>query len=686
MNEELGTFRDYIDIVYRKKWLVVMVFVCVFLTTLFLVQRQPQRYSSLTTLYLEYTPGALGYVSAAPAVSLGSTPSAPVGRARPLEFYLGIFDSRSFRGSVNRSLRRYSMDLGMERAEASERARDALRSLTITPGRHEGYYTVSVEASSPDIAFAADSIATFLFIERCKEFARHEVTTVEQFINVTFDSARTALVRAENTLQDFRERHNLLELGKAEANPGLPLEYVRLLEGYYDARRERLAAQATLAATTQAAEFIGQSYDSLALEQVLRAVPAKDLAEARESIRKARIELQIKEYQERDFKNQLDGYERSHPELPTISLAYFRLVRERDIYENLTNQLLERREELRVQAAAETGGVKVIDDPSPGEAMPSRARVMLAIGIVIGLVFGVSVAFFWEFMDPNIKTTAEIPKLMGVTAMGTIPSIGGAKRRRTNGRLPPGRRIALISEGSPKDPVAEAYRTLRTSLLYSLGDQRLRSFVISSSGQAEGKSITTANLAITCGQMGQRTLIIDGDLRRPIQHILFDLDRDGGLTEYVLQDLPLSDVAKPSGVENLDVITAGITPPNPAPLLGSQGLRERLEELRSKYELIVIDSPPIIAVTDALLLGKVTDGVLMVVRCAASPRATAKHAVSVLANARVPLLGAVLNDVDVTRHYGGYYYYNYYYHYYYGGYYGSTRDDNGAEGSKRASR
>jgi tyrosine-protein kinase Etk/Wzc len=677
MNEEFATFHDYVDVIYRKKWLIVMVFVCVFLTTLIFVQRQPQRYSSVTTLYLEYASrGVSAYANSPIVVSLGSSGGSLGGsNARPLEFYLGVFDSRSVRDAVRRNLVQYAMDVGMDRQEASGLAVDVLRPLSIAPGRHEGYYSITVEASSPDIAYAADSIASYLFIERCKGFARHEFTTMEEFLDITFDSARVALLRAENALQSFREQHNLIEVKESETNPGLPVEYLRLLEGYYDARRERQTAQATLAATAQAAELIEQSYDSLAMDQVLRAVPAKDLAEVRERARNARTELRIKEYQEQDFKKQLEQYERAHPELPTISLTYMRLVREREIYGNLTNQLLERREELRVQAAAESGGLKVIDAPTPGSAMPSRARVTLILGIVIGLVFGISVAFFWEFIDPNIKTTAEIPKVLGVAAMGTIPSIGTARSRRRDGRTPSGRRGALISESNPKDPVAEAYRTLRTSIMYSAGDHRLRSFVISSSGQSEGKSVTTANLGITCAQMGQKTVIVDGDLRRPVQHVFFDLERDAGLTEYVLQDLPLSDVAKPSGIQNLDIITAGITPPNPAPLLASQGMRERLEELKAHYDLIVIDSPPIIAVTDAVLLGKLTEGILMVVRCAATPRMTARHAVSVLANAKVTLLGAIFNDVDVTRHYGGYYYYHYYYHYYYGGYYGRSPDD-----------
>jgi len=683
MNEETPGFHDYIDIIYRKKWLIVMVFVCVFLTTLYYVQRQPQRYSSSSTLYLEYAKGVAGTGPTVP-ISLGAGGGGSYQGPRSLEFYLGIFDSRSFRESVRQDVANYAMKLGMDHLEAISRARDAVNSLTISPGRYQGYYYVSVEASSPDIAYAADSIAIALYIDRCRTFARQETYAMEKFVDVQFDSARESLKSAEDTLQAFRRQHNLLQLGTESINPGLPIEYVRLVEGYYDARKERQTAQATLEATTQAAGLISQSYDSVALDQIRRAFPAKELADVQERVRKARTELQIKEYQERSFQTQLQVYERAHPELSAISIAYLRLVRERDIYERLTSLLMERREELRVQAASESGGVKVIDSSTQGVAVPSRARIMLILGVVLGLVFGIGVAFAWELMDPNIKTSSEIPRVIGAAAIGTIPSIGVMKRRRDNGRAPTGRHSALISEGNPKDPVAEAYRTLRTSLMYSAGEHKLRSLVISSAGQSEGKSITTANLGITCAQMGQRTLILDGDLRRPIQHIFFDIDRDGGLTEFLVQDLPLSDVIKASGVENLEIITAGITPPNPAPILASQAMHNRLEELGKIYDIILIDSPPIIAVTDAVLLGKMTDGVLMVVRCAATPRAAAKHAVSVLQNANVSLLGAILNDVDVTRHYGGYYYYNYYYHYYYGGYYGSSSDGDKKELSKKA--
>jgi capsular exopolysaccharide synthesis family protein len=668
MNEESVSFHDHIDVVYRKKWLIVMVFMSVFLTTLYVVQRQPQNYESKSSIYLEYS----GNMVTPAIVSLSPT-AGKASSIRPLDFYLGLFDSRSFRHQVFESLVSYSSSLGMPDNEARKQSKSACNTLKIRPARHRGYYNITVEASSPDIAYAADSIATFSFTQRCREVSQLETDAQVVFIGSQFDSARISLFHAEDRLQDFRKRHNLLQLDAADNEQSLPVEYVRLVEGFWEARQERQAAEATLEAMIQTSGLIKATLDSLSSDPIGRAAPAKEHADVLERARRSKTELQIKVYQEKSFGNDLREYESDHPELPTISLTYLRLSRERQIYERMQTMLMERREELRVQASSESGGVKVIDTPTQGTPVPSKARVSLIVGVIIGLVFGIGVAFFWEYLDSNVKSTTEVTRLLGITSIGAIPSIGSSRRTSSDGR---GRRsqAVLISEGNPKDPVAEAYRALRTSLFYSSGDDRPRAIVVSSSGQAEGKSITTANLAITCAQMGQRTVLIDGDLRRPVQHSLFGLEREGGLTEYLLQDLSLDDVAKPSDVENLDIITAGLTPPNPAPLLGSDAMHDRLDELRSRYDLILIDTPPIIAVTDAVLLGRMTDGILLVIRCASTPREAARHALSILENSSVPILGGILNDVDVARHYGGYYYYNYYYHYYYGGYYGADGD------------
>ncbi len=668
MHDETKDFRVYVDLVYRKKWLILFVFLVVFLAALFFVRRQAPSYTSSASIYIE---------ASAPTISLVQTTQ---GR-RPIEFYMGILDGRSFREGVREATRTYAVSRGMPPVQAANLAAEAVGALSVRKGKNEGFYTISVESGSPDIAYAADSLATYLFIERCMLYAQQQTNAMSVFVTMQFDTARARLERAEDNLQAFRKQHNLLQVGSDPAtDPSLPTEYVRLVEGYYDARRERQAAQAALEAAEEASRLLQISLDTLSADKLRRALPALDLAEAQERARKARTELQLKELQERSFLAQLQAYEASRPELSEISINYLRLVRERDIYVRLSDLLLERREELRMRSVSESGGVRVMDPPSAPQPRPSRAPLILVFSAVVGLTVGIGLAFLLEAMDTSVRTANDITTTLEVPTMGTIPSIGvapGGRRKKETGR-----RGALVSEGDAKDPVAEAYRTLRTSLLFATGDQQLRTIVVSSAGQAEGKSVTAANLGIVCGQMGQRTVILDADLRRPVQHILFDVERDDGLTEALVHRRPFAEVAKPTSVENLDVITCGIIPPNPATLLGSAAMAERIEELTKQYDLVLIDTPPVIVVTDALLVAKQTDGILMVVRCNSTPREAARHAAETLRNANVPLIGAVLNDVDVTKHYGGYRYYNYYYHYYYGGYYGSSDGTGDAKTAK----
>ena len=670
MQEESISIHDYLDIVYRKKWLIVLVFACVFLATLYIVQKQPQQYASGSKIYLEYVAGNT-------LPTLAELAGGRKSSQRSVEFYLGVFNSSSFRRAVHHNLVGHAIRLGMNELDAAEISGQTLRSLRMLSWRYEGYYRITVRSATPDIAFAADSIATGLYAEHCRIIANQEAETMAQFVEVQFDSARENLTRAEESLQEFRRRNNLFPLssGGRTAASGLTIEYQRLVESYYDARRDRQAAQASLDAAVQNAALLESSLDTLGRDWITRANPQRELSEMRDLARRAQTELKLKEFQERSFEGQLRQYENEHPELTEIAVTHMRLVRERDIYEDLTSQLIQRREELRLAAKSESGGVRIIDEASSGAKIPTDAATTLSIGAAIGLVFGVGLAFLWEMMDSNVKTSADVRRATGLSVVGTVPRITLGRQPKRGGR---GRsyvqRALLLSEAGPRGPVAEAYRTLRTSLLYSVADKDLKTLVISSPGQSEGKSLTTANLAITCAQMGQRTLLIDGDLRRPVQHTLFGIDREIGLTDLLLRDLTLEEVAKPSGVENLDIVSAGVTPPNPAPLLASEEMSRRLDEMEAAYDLVLIDSPPVIAVTDPVLLGRMGDGMILVVRCAATPRAAVQHAAGLLESSQVPVLGCILNDVDVSRHYGGYHYYYYYYHYYYG-YYGSESKD-----------
>ncbi|UNL87145.1 CpsD/CapB family tyrosine-protein kinase [Priestia koreensis] len=214
---------------------------------------------------------------------------------------------------------------------------------------------------------------------------------------------------------------------------------------------------------------------------------------------------------------------------------------------------------------------------------------------------------------------------------------------------------SLISHMRPKSSISEQYRTIRTNIQFSSVDQAIKSILVTSSVQAEGKSTTTANLAIVFSQQGKRVLLVDGDMRKPTVHYTFQLDNRIGLTNVLTKQMNATSAIQRSAVENLDILTSGPIPPNPAELLGSHAMEELLSELYRNYDLVIFDSPPVLPVTDAQILANQCDGVIMVVQSNQSDKESTLKAKELLMGAKGKLLGVVLNRK--AKGDSGYYYY-----------------------------
>jgi non-specific protein-tyrosine kinase len=214
--------------------------------------------------------------------------------------------------------------------------------------------------------------------------------------------------------------------------------------------------------------------------------------------------------------------------------------------------------------------------------------------------------------------------------------------------------MRLITLTDPRSPISEAYRSLRTNLSFYSLDNPIRSLVVTSPAKAEGKSTTIANLAVTMAQSGRKTILVDCDLRRPSLHTLFDLRSEPGLTNIILDDdaaLPLQE----TGVENLWLLASGPKPPNPADLLGSRKIDQLLEKLSEMADIILFDAPPVIAVTDAAVLGAKVDGVLLVINAGQTRRDHAERAKELLEKAKVRIIGATLTNAPKDSSLGDYY-------------------------------
>lgn len=220
----------------------------------------------------------------------------------------------------------------------------------------------------------------------------------------------------------------------------------------------------------------------------------------------------------------------------------------------------------------------------------------------------------------------------------------------------------IITVKNPKAPISEAYRTLKTNIQFSAFDNKLQSIMVTSSGPGEGKSTTASNLAVVMSEGGNKTILIDCDQRKPRQHKVFGVSNQHGLSDILAGKAQFEEAVQQTGVENLDILTTGTRPPNPSELLASSKMQKFVEDLKQKYEYIIIDTPPIIAVTDAQLIASYADGSLLVVASAQAEREAAIKAKELLEKVNAKIIGVVLNKLELQEK--GYY--GYYYHYYYG--------------------
>ncbi len=331
------------------------------------------------------------------------------------------------------------------------------------------------------------------------------------------------------------------------------------------------------------------------------------------------------------------------------AIEYAALEREavanRELYENL----LQRANETGVSGEFRGSNVQVVDRASvPRAPVLPRVQRDITMAALGGLVLALGLAFGFEFMDSRIKSPDEIRTQLGLPFLGLLP-IAPKSAGATEGGL---------LDGSMPSAFAEAIRGIRTAVLFSSADEGARSVLVTSTGPGEGKTVVSSNLAVALAQAGQRTLVIDADMRRPRLHEALDRSQEPGLSNVLVGEAPLDSATRLTGVPNLWVLTAGHIPPNPAELLGSRKFDALHAELQKRFDWIVFDAPPVMAVTDSAILANRAGGVLFVVGSEMTTRQSAVAAIDALSAAKAKFVGAVLNRVNVKRH--SYYYAPYY--------------------------
>lgn len=276
------------------------------------------------------------------------------------------------------------------------------------------------------------------------------------------------------------------------------------------------------------------------------------------------------------------------------------------------------------------------------------------LGIVGGLLAGLALAFLLEFLDSSVTSQSEIEERLGLTFLGFVPSIPTSD----------GTSKDLHIHREPKSHIAECTRAVRTNLLFMSPDKPLKRMLVTSSGPQEGKSTTAINLAIAMAQSGQRVLIVDTDMRRPRLHRAFGVPNDLGVSSIVVGEGKLEDAIKTTEVPGVYLLPCGPVPPNPAELLHTRAFGELLETLEARFDRVLLDSPPVGAVADAVVLATQVNGVVMVLKAGVTNRDVARRTLRALNDVKATMLGAVLNDVNLERSRYGDYSYGYSYRYY----------------------
>ena len=360
-----------------------------------------------------------------------------------------------------------------------------------------------------------------------------------------------------------------------------------------------------------------------------------------------RFELAAAMESRRDIRADIDLYSAEFARLPDVMKTDTRLQLAAQAAQNILEELSDYQYQIGIAEAMTLTDIRIVD-PAMLPDKPASPKVMYnaVLGAFLGVVVGLVLVFLLEYIDDSIRTREDLEEVWDIPHLGVVPQI-----RPGEGKF--------IHTLNPKAPLSEAYRTIRHNILYASFENPPQTLMITSSIPGEGKSTTCANLAASAAMEGKHVLVIDTDFRKPNQHRLWQADNTSGFTAYLAGQLPLEECIRHDVVPGLDLLPSGMVPPNPAKLIESTRLRETLEGLRERYDLIFLDSPPVLVVNDAAALARVVDAYVLVVESMGVSRRMLADARTRIEVVGVPPVGAVMNKLDFgTAGYG--YYYKYY--------------------------
>jgi capsular exopolysaccharide synthesis family protein len=413
---------------------------------------------------------------------------------------------------------------------------------------------------------------------------------------------------------------------------------------------------------TMLSEKYGEKHPNIAnINLQLKEVENRIKLETLNIITKVETDYNVLLTSEESYKKAYEEQSLVAHDLNRKKTVYRRLQREAESERAFYDILLQRMKETNIAGDLNTSNISVIDPAvAPRTPIGASRNSQIMKGVMVGLALGFGLAFFLDYLDNTTKSIEDVENYLGATLLGLVEKARPLKEIEDGN-------IELLASEEPKSVFSESIRNIRTSIVLSTTDSPHKVVLVTSTRQGEGKSFIAANLAITFAQTGKKTLLIDTDFRRPRQHKVFGMDQKPGLTNHFIGEIDYESIIRSSDIPNLNIITAGLIPPNPSELLGSHSMEEFCDTVRDRFDMVIFDTPPTMTVTDATVLSRIVDGVVFVIKSGQTPKELTRRALLQYKNSKCDVLGIILNLVDTSK--GSYYsyYYSHYYKYGYGG-------------------
>jgi capsular exopolysaccharide synthesis family protein len=576
---------------------------------------------------------------------------------------------------------------------AQSRAIDAfLLKLTVSPIRNSRLVDIRYRLSDPGLAASIVNTLAKSYIEQNLEYKFLASKEASDWLGERLVEERKKVEQAESALQRYREQNDALSLQDRENI--VVQKLTDLNAAVTRAKTERITKEAmynqlrgiqanTSALDTfpailgntfiqqqkaelsdlqrqhaQLSEKFGEKHpDIIRLARAIQTSQTKLQAEITKVVASVKNDYEAALAQERSLNAALGQQKGEAMSMNRKAIDYAVLDREVQSSKQIYDSLMQRAKETGVSGELKTSNIRVVDRAEqPRLPVTPQKTLNLLVAIFGGGILACLLAFFFESMDSRVKSPDEIKGHLALPCLGLVPALDPKVFKDAE---------PLISNGVPPN-FGEAFRGLRTNVLFSSAQEGSRSLVVTSTGPGEGKTLVASNLAIGFAQAGQRVLLIDADMRRPRVHECFKAQQEPGLSNLLVGTAKASETVRKTEVPGLWMMPSGHIPPNPAELLGSQRFKDFLHSLGAHFDWVIVDTPPVMAVTDATIVAHQATGVVFVVGAEMTSRHNARHAVEQLHKGHARFVGAVLNRVEVERNA---YYYSQYYRREYAAYY-----------------